>query len=420
MVDSDTKVKTIGGGVRNSNLEILRILCMILIILHHICQNTFPPYPDDPTITVLVSMIGRSSVGKIGVIAFVLITGYFMVTQTITLKKVLKLLAEVWFYSFATTLFAILILHQDISMGLIQSTLFPIITHRYWFITGYIFLIILSPFINRCLNNISAKEHFVLCVFLILVSYGLRMIDDSFYLSEYSTFVVIYTIAAFIRLHPQEIFTNLKNSIILLIGSSSTLLLLSVMNVFMNYDGPQDFGLIPKMAIVVLAALALIYCVRRKNGKMTNAFFALLIILMIVPHFVYLGYRDYTYLISLNNTLTSIDFVVALALFLVFLNMKPCYNKMINWFATSILAVYLIQGTVFGSALHWFNAYDWFYTGLYPFYILGVAVVTLMGCVMIDKVREYLIFRPLSKPFGKLYDLIESRSKDIWSRMKFD
>ena len=393
-------------------------MSMILIILHHICQNTYLQYPDDPTITILVSMIGRSGIGKIGVIVFVLITGYFMATQTITLKRVLKLLAEVWFYSFAATLFAIIVLNQQITTGLIQTTLFPIITHRWWFMTGYVFLIILSPFINKGLKQLSAREHFVLCIFLILVTYGLRSIGDSFYLSEYATFIVIYIIAAFIRLHPQEIFMNFRNDVIVLIVSSCSFLLLTALNVFVNYYGSMGWGVISKIAIVAIMAVGLVICLSKKGKMMTDALLVLSLVLLILPHFLYLGYRDYTYLFSLNNTLVGIDLAVSLSLFLVFLNMKPIYNRKINWLTSSILAVYLIHGTVFGSWLHWLNSSSYFFSGFYPFYILGVSIITLFGCIFIDKCRDYLIFRPLSKPFGKVYDRIEEKVIVIWNKLE--
>lgn len=71
---------------RNINIELLRILSMLLIVYHHysvhsswIFHNSFSKR------TALINIIGNF--GKIGVIIFVLITGYFILSKDLVLKK---------------------------------------------------------------------------------------------------------------------------------------------------------------------------------------------------------------------------------------------------------------------------------------------------------------------------------------------
>ena len=85
---------------RSSNLELYRIIVMFMIICHHYVGNSG-----------LLSVMGENALnstslfyyilgawGKTGINCFVLITGYFMCTSTITLRKFLKLILQVYFY----------------------------------------------------------------------------------------------------------------------------------------------------------------------------------------------------------------------------------------------------------------------------------------------------------------------------------
>ena len=85
---------------RNSNLELYRVIVMLLIVAHHYVVNSGltqvmeqDPFSADSTFLYLFGMWG-----KIGINCFVLITGYFMCTSQITVRKFLKLLLEVEFY----------------------------------------------------------------------------------------------------------------------------------------------------------------------------------------------------------------------------------------------------------------------------------------------------------------------------------
>jgi len=83
---------------RNSNMEILRIAAMVLIVMHHYAFHGFDT-------TALPLMRDRFIVdwfnvgGKLGVNIFVLISAWFMCESTFTLRKLLKLEGEIWFYS---------------------------------------------------------------------------------------------------------------------------------------------------------------------------------------------------------------------------------------------------------------------------------------------------------------------------------
>ena len=88
---------------RQSNFEVLRILAIVMILFHHfvICTS-FPYTPDYETNLIIYRFM--EAYGKIGVGIFVLITGYFCIDRRLTIRKVLTILVEVWFYSIVISL----------------------------------------------------------------------------------------------------------------------------------------------------------------------------------------------------------------------------------------------------------------------------------------------------------------------------
>lgn len=88
---------------RESNLELFRIITMLLIVAHHYVVLSDLPREImiDPLSLKSIYLYIFGAWGKIGINCFVLITGYFMCTSRITLRKFVKLVGEVEFYSVA-------------------------------------------------------------------------------------------------------------------------------------------------------------------------------------------------------------------------------------------------------------------------------------------------------------------------------
>ena len=89
--------------MRNSNLELFRIIVMLFIVAHHYVVNSGltdlnGPIGCDPVSAKSIFLLLFGAWGKTGINCFVLITGYFMCKSQITLKKFLKLLLQIMFY----------------------------------------------------------------------------------------------------------------------------------------------------------------------------------------------------------------------------------------------------------------------------------------------------------------------------------
>lgn len=85
---------TLQGKTRNSNLELYRIIVMILIVAHHYVVNSglMDELVKDPLSSKSLFFYLFGMWGKTGINCFVMITGYFMCKSHITIRKFLKLL----------------------------------------------------------------------------------------------------------------------------------------------------------------------------------------------------------------------------------------------------------------------------------------------------------------------------------------
>lgn len=81
---------------RQSNIELLRVISMLMVLLGHYYVLSY--FGDIDTVSFnLVGMQFLGAWSKVAVDIFVIITGYFLVNQTFRWKKVLKLLSCTYF-----------------------------------------------------------------------------------------------------------------------------------------------------------------------------------------------------------------------------------------------------------------------------------------------------------------------------------
>lgn len=86
---------------RSSNIELFRVISMLMIVAHHYVVNSGILECIDAQSNLefkdyFLLLLGCG--GKTGINCFVLITGYFMCTSNITKEKFFKLMGVVYFY----------------------------------------------------------------------------------------------------------------------------------------------------------------------------------------------------------------------------------------------------------------------------------------------------------------------------------
>lgn len=141
--------------MRNSNIELLRIVSMGLIILFHF--SVHGPWPEDGALASDIAVGILAFGGKIGVNCFVLITGYFMTRSSVRVASVLRVVFETWFYSFGLLALFTAVQPELVTPEKLERAVAPLISGEYWFMTNFVALMIASPFLNLLFGQLSTR-----------------------------------------------------------------------------------------------------------------------------------------------------------------------------------------------------------------------------------------------------------------------
>lgn len=332
---------------RNTNIEILRILSMILIVMHH--YSVHGGFILDPNTISLNKFLVQflSAGGYLGVDCFILITGYFLIESSFKIEKLLKLLFVIFFYSASIYIIFLALGMIDFNIKMAIKSLFPTIFEKYWFATCYIILYIFSPYINALIRAIDKKQHFNLIIILLVIwsvipTFTTAKLD----LSSTCWFVTLYIIASYIRLYPNCWFENFGKNISIALASYSLILI----------------------SIFIFDVLGL--------------------------KFSTFGYQA-TYFTGMNKLPLLL---CAVTLFLVFKNFQIRNNKLINTISSSMFGVYLIHDNNFVRDFLWLDLFknQQFYHS--PYLIVHAITVILsvfIICIIIDQIRYNFIEKPL-------------------------
>lgn len=335
---------------RKTNIELLRIIAMILIISFHYVYKSNFTFEELSVNSFIVKVFYMF--GELGVNLFILITGYFMVTGKFSVKKLIYLIIEVNFYY----LLSILIGQK---LGTIQLTtakdymmiFFPTIHARYWFITAYIIVYILSPYLNILIQNMKKKEYQRLLMILLLIWCIIPTIFGVFYnttenmlfYSRLIWLIVMYLVGAYIKLYPIEIFSKKRNS---------------------NLCAILTFA-------CMLVSIVIIY-------KFKNIFEKL-------------GTTEIAYFWTPN---TMLMFLLSVSIFEIFLNIKMKSIKIVNIIASTTLGIYMIHDgvlqryiwdTIFKTTEHLSNN-SW---KIIIDIMIATIIIFIVGTI-IDLIRQFI------------------------------
>ena len=191
--------------IRSSNIELYRIIVMLAIVAQHYVVNsgisgTILPYDQFSMTSAFYWIFGLW--GKTGINCFMLITGYYMCTSYISLRKFLRLYLEIVFYRIVIWLIFIACGRDVFTTGQAVKNILPFTNISVAFSQAYLAFFLLIPFVNILVRNMRQREHVILiglCLMIYTLMYSVRPFVVTY--NYVSWFVVIYLIAAYIRLY---------------------------------------------------------------------------------------------------------------------------------------------------------------------------------------------------------------------------
>jgi surface polysaccharide O-acyltransferase-like enzyme len=140
---------------RNSNIELFRIVCMLMIVAGHIINSHSTTYSlQNPDELIKLFFSGGFLVA---VNAFILISGYFGIR--LRRERLISLIVQVLFYSVGLWLISMAVGWHTFSPKKDFQLLIPILTKQYWFVTCYVVLYVISPLLNRWASALVQDEY---------------------------------------------------------------------------------------------------------------------------------------------------------------------------------------------------------------------------------------------------------------------
>ena len=132
---------------RESSFELLRIVAMFFIVFYHLVTYYLYEIPDTNFHAFFTALLPTL---HIGVILFVLISGYFGIKST--WRGLISLLLVILVYNLP------FIVYSGIGHGRWTERLMFITNTPYWFIRCYIYLYLVAPFLNKAIEQFTIRE----------------------------------------------------------------------------------------------------------------------------------------------------------------------------------------------------------------------------------------------------------------------
>ena len=338
---------------RASNLELLRILCMLLIIGDHLTgQGGIADYSTFSS-SFAFCLIGCGS--RIACSVFVLIGSWFLCEQPFQTRRPLSLWLSLWLYTVPVTLLCALA-GLPVSFGTLRWAAFPASTRQLWFISDYLVLLVCAPLLARILHGLPRKAHRGLLVVLALplMVYPTLFAEDGIVSDLAWMFLYEYLLAAYLRRYPDNRLSRLlRNRLAALLLGVGLPLLNTAARAWLEWQGQTE-------------------------GKA----------------FQYIAYYR-TGLGALPNLLA------ALALFSLFQSLNLGSVRWINATAGTTLGIYILHQVPAFRDYLWNGIFQaQVHHGSVP-YTLFVIVATFAGCAVVDGLRTQCLMKPLqdSRPF---------------------
>ena len=348
--------------IRESNLELLRIISMISIFIYHYCVHGGILEVGSYTINKLVALF-FSIGGRVGVNIFILIMGYFMVKSQFKIKRIIKLILQVLFYSIILAVISVYRLHSNFEIIDINSYFTPVLTHVYWFVTCYVIVQFLSPFLNKAIINLKQRNCMKLIVLNTIILSILPTIFPKINLasSQITWFIHMYIIGGYIREYDFK-FKNKNIAKLISIG----------------------YPIIAYLTIIISILL--------------NKYFNLQLDIM-----YYIGLYSFIGLIG------------SIGIFVFFRDIKIKENNIINFFAKTSFVTYLISDHVLYRDIFWtldLKVQQFEQAEVYKFVfhiILSVVYIYIVSSI-IETIRIKLIEEPIFKikVLDKYYEKIDN------------
>lgn len=345
---------------RDSNIELLRLVCMFMIVFgHFLFHGIFSRSMVYPTQSGWDSLCPKLMYGfaLCAVDTFVLISGFYSIRPKA--KSFFNLYLQCAFYAGILYLIHLYLTGSHINRWCLYNTVMPFSYNPgWWFIPQYLMLYILSPILNKVVENTSKRQFLLfLSLMAVVILYFGHYRQYTFHFAEngfnFINFIFLYFIGRYLALH-----------------------------LFQNWSLKKQRLLFGCGYMICALLIGLVSWAHQRYIHSWNPIFLV---------------ESYTHPICILSAIC------------LFLFAKACSfkSKVVNWFSASALAIYLLQECIYyRSEIYQYvaNIYDTPPHQPFAIYgaLIGVALGLVLLCPLLDKIR-ILITTPINVCLCRLW-----------------
>lgn len=343
---------------RKSNIELLRIVAMLYVVLLH--ANYFSLGRVDITDIIInpIPAFFKAYLEQLCIVCvnvFVLISGWFGIRPT--LKGGLSLLFQVFFFHILIIL-VLLAIGESIPASGFYRLFYE--DSPYWFVIAYLILYAVSPILNAFIETVNVRTYLSVLVLFFLLEFAFGWMSNvagAVYNEGYSaiSFMGLYLLARYLYKYPTKIIT---------------------------FSIPQNI--------------------------MLYFLFSLLPILLF-----FLTKREFNYM-----AYTSPFVISASVFFFMAFNKMKFSNKVINYLACSSFAIYLVHlhPLVKDHFICLMRSAFEKLGGMYILFAVSFAIILGLICMILDKVRIF-VWKQILK--SDLIHRLHLQIENLYSKIGF-
>ena len=368
--------KTKSNPLRESGVELLRIFMMLQVIYLHVCM--FGGFTN----------IGTNSGGKLGmffwivmmlsrcpIYVYMIITGYFSVNSKLSWarpsdigRKAWKIWAPMIFYSVLLYLVCVPTGLVSVSARETVRVFVPALGGTWYFMTLYLIIIALMPFLNKLLVDLKKRDYLILLGIMVFL-------------------FCIWKPVAKIGLFDE---------------------IIDIKQIFVTSGGKSLYDM-----LFMYALGGYLRRYSKSFDKPRCIYLVIFVVLGVINGLVSFYWKDYSTVAMYNDNPISVIQCVCLFLFFRDIKFKSAFVNKISGYT---FAVYLIHMDPIFRQVIWgkifpFTAKAELYTNYwFPFVIMGVILAIFAGCCIADEWRQEM-FKGVGVVFGKIR--LKNKTDDV-------
>ena len=346
---------------REGNIELLRVVCMLLILAHHLAWHGAAMQSPDVENKTLATFLFAG--GMTGVNCFVMITGYFL--APFKARRLFLTVLQTLFYSVGLTLLVKFAgWNQTVTDETIVNSALIVTRSPYWFVTMYLALNAALPVLQPAVKKLSKHAHLgiliVSAVYLSVIPTITFQNPSSQYFHQLTWFFFLYVLGAYFRKYPNRLFRCVP------------------------LQGALFLSMVALIAWLCLWGSAHVDLFQRVGSRQN--FFA-----------------D-------KNTVPQL--LCSCGLFLFFAGIKVKSSRFLALLSGASFGVYLIhdhsllRGMIWGQ---WFSVWRACQTPDFWKTALLTPLILYLACALIDILRKHLLEKPLDKLLSPAFEKV-----DLW------